>query len=156
MFILFLCISTYRIFPASRIPKLCCIFADNEHLLLPNGDLVIVSMKRNEEYSCTVKNSLTEQFAKSEALKVLAGKSSARLKLYLSKVSPREKCEGRELELLLLVYTECRLISFVKYCNHSATTTQWIKIGSNSDLLLTLSEHKFGALRVILDIFGHF
>lgn len=53
------------------------VVADNEHLLLSNGDLVIINVKRKEEYSCTVKNSLTEQLAKSEALQVhVSGKSS--------------------------------------------------------------------------------
>lgn len=74
-------LSLYRIFRPGLTSILSCV-SDNEHLLLPNGDLVIINVKRKEEYSCTVKNTLTEQLAKSEALQVhVSGKSSARLKL---------------------------------------------------------------------------
>ena len=60
-----------------RIWRNIFLIADNEHLMLSNGDLVVINVKRTEEYSCTVKNTLTEQLAKSEALQVhVSGKSS--------------------------------------------------------------------------------
>ena len=55
--------------------------ADSGHLLLPNGDLVIISVAKPEnegEYSCKVKNLLTGQISQSQGLKVhVRGKSGS-------------------------------------------------------------------------------
>lgn len=51
--------------------------ADGDHLLLPNGDLVLVEAEESGEYRCKVKNLLTGEVSQSQGLSVhIQGKSS--------------------------------------------------------------------------------
>ena len=66
----------------STKPKLFFLFfSDSNHLMLPNGDLVILNLDEDDIYSCSVKNLLNGEISSSKGLKVqVQGRCSLRPK----------------------------------------------------------------------------